>query len=91
MSIEISPGDIIILFDVLTTPPKKKWLCCICVAENWFLRINTAPRHHGFNLLISKSENPFLKHDSHIDFKGVIFKDPQTIQQSLENPENLIQ
>ena len=77
-------GDIIKLFDTLTTPPKKKWFLCIYVNENWLLRINTNPRIQGNNLKITKAENPFLHHDSHIDFTAVLGKSPVDIQ----NAEN---
>lgn len=76
------------MFDNLTTPPKNKWFCCVCVAENWFLRINTEPRHHGFNLLIQRNDNPMMDHDSYLDCRGVIVKDRQIIQTALENPAN---
>lgn len=84
----IVPGDVVVLFDVLTTPPKTKWFCSVCVAESWFLRINTEPRHHGLNVPVFQSENSFLDHDSHLDCKGIIFKDARTIQEILKDPSN---
>ncbi|MBF0140055.1 MAG: hypothetical protein HQL74_07230 [Magnetococcales bacterium] len=83
---DLSPGDVILLFDQLTTPPKTKWFCCVCVAENWFLRINSLPRRHGQNQLIEHSKNFFLSHNSHIDLLGVIAVHPDQVLNAIANP-----
>lgn len=58
--------DVIWLYDRSINPQKWKMQACIDFDAGWFLRINTRDRIRPC-VPISKAENEFLEHDSHVD------------------------
>jgi len=57
--------DVILVYDLETNPQKHKYHVCVCVDEGLFFRINTANWWQpSFPILVS--DNPFLRHDSHV-------------------------
>jgi len=57
--------DVILVYDLEVNPQKSKYHVCVCVDENLFFRINTASWWHP-SFLITTKDNPFLRHDSHV-------------------------
>ena len=67
----LRPGDVLIIFDRLTRPPKQKLHLCICEASSFFLRINSGPRWKP-NLPLRAAENDFLHHDSYLELRSLL-------------------
>ncbi|MHC8509665.1 MAG: hypothetical protein ACYYKD_09810 [Rhodospirillales bacterium] len=65
------PGDVIWLSADTLGLPKSKMHVCVCVEDGWYFRINTKG-HFAASFLISAAENPFLKHDSHIECGAIL-------------------
>lgn len=65
------PGDVIWLSADTLSQPKLKMHVCVCVEDGWYFRINTKG-HFAASFPISAVENPFLKHDSHIECGAVL-------------------
>lgn len=81
-------GDVVRLFDGATNPPKYKRFLCVCVADGWFLRINSKPIWTP-HLLLRQADNPAcLDHDSYLELRGVIEYDDSEIQSALRYPDN---
>lgn len=69
-------GHIYIINTVLSKPPKEKYAVCVCVADQFFIWINTEPRPHAHDQLpLLTGCHELVKHDSYVDCSK-IFRHP---------------
>ncbi len=67
----LAPGDVILVWDRGTRPPKHKRLICIDPGRQLFLRINFKALfrpHHP----LSAAESDFLDHDSFVELRQLV-------------------
>lgn len=65
------PGDVILVWDRETHPPKHKLLICVDREKQHFLRINSKP-HWQPNHLLLAAESSFLEHDSYVELRQFV-------------------
>lgn len=82
----LKPGNVIILYSGRNA--KDRMHVIVSVGQGWFFRINTKAHWPG-SFPIAKSENQFLKHDSHIECGGLVDVDISAIEISM-NERGLI-
>lgn len=65
----LRPGDVLYIYCRYIDPPHYKYVVCTCPNSPLFFFINSEPRRRtpDAQVLISKSDFPFLHHDSYID------------------------
>ena len=85
---EIRVGDVIRIFDGTTNPPKPKRFLCVCVAEGWFLRINTRSIWRPHFLLPHVGNENCLDHDSYLELRGIIEYDDYSLEEALSQGDN---
>lgn len=66
-------GHVYIVDTLLTKPPKEKYAVCVCVANGYFLWINSNPRPHNCDqLFLPAGIHELVKHDSYLDVSKVV-------------------
>ncbi|ANL52868.1 hypothetical protein [Rhizobium phaseoli] len=80
-------GHIYIVHTVLAKPAKDKFAICVCVADGYFIWINTKAAPHGRDQIpIAAGCHELVTHDSHIDLSK-IFRHPEwELEQAKEFP-----
>jgi hypothetical protein len=80
-------GHIYIVDTVLTKPPKAKFALCVCVAEGFFVWINTDMRSHGHDqLAIAAGCHDLVVHDSFLDLSRVVKHPSAELEEAREFP-----
>ncbi|ARC37865.1 hypothetical protein A6J80_17265 [Paracoccus yeei] len=75
--------DVIWIFDLNTRPQKRKMYVCLSYEMGWFMRINTKDTPRPC-VPISKGDNAFLHHDSHIEC-GILVLDEFEIDEAIRH------
>ncbi|WP_312361947.1 hypothetical protein [Ensifer sp.] len=66
-------GHIYIVPTVLTKPPKDKYAICVCVADGYFIWVNTEARQDGIDQLqIPAGCHRLIRHVSHVDLSRIV-------------------
>ncbi len=79
----IDTGEIILVFDENTRPPKPKLVVCVCPNEGMFFRINTH-NHWPDSVLIDEKSHPgALEHDSYVSCSGPMELDDTVIDEAI--------
>jgi len=82
-------GDVVRFFDGTTDPPKHKRFLCVCVADGWFLRINSKDCWNPkFHIPLVGNED-CLEWDSYLELRGVIEYDTDWLQEQLRDEDYL--
>jgi len=70
----ICAGDILYVYCIFIDPPHYKYAVCICPEYPLFFFINSEPRRSTADaqILIKKSDFPFLTYDSYINTATVV-------------------
>lgn len=80
-------GFVYIVETILTKPPKAKFALCVCVANGYFLWINTKPAPHGHDQLFLKAGcHPLIRHDSFLDLSRIVAHSSQELVEAREFP-----
>lgn len=73
-------GHVYVVHTTLTTPPKDKIVLCICAADNFFIWINTDPRHHGIGQFeLASGDHPALRHTCYADLSRATTFQPRDL------------
>jgi hypothetical protein len=81
-------GDIVLLFDATTRPPKPKLFLCVDAEECWFFRINTKPHWRPNFPLPLKGNEHCLDHDCFLELNGIIEYYEIEVEEALKYPNN---
>lgn len=65
-------GEVILVWDRHTRPPKDKRHICICPIKQQFLRINSNPYFPPHHLLLYANNTNILDHDSYVELNRIL-------------------
>ena len=78
-------GHVYIIDTVLTKPPKAKFAVCVCVANGYFLWINTKAAPHGRDqMALVAGCHQLVTHDSFLDVSRVVAHPPIELDEARE-------
>jgi hypothetical protein len=78
-------GHVYIVHTVLSKPAKDKFAICVCVAEGYFVWINTKAAPHGRDQLpIQAGSHELVTHDSHVDLSKIFRHPDREIEEAKE-------
>ena len=78
----VSVGDVVLIFDGTTSPPKHKRLLCVSDA-GWFLRINSKPLFRPHLAIFVADNQRCLDHDSFVELRGILDLDLPSLEQDI--------
>jgi hypothetical protein len=78
----VSVGEVVLIFDGTTRPPKYKRLLCVS-DDGWFLRINSKPLFRPHLEIHVADNSRCLDHDSFVELRGVLDLDLPSLAQDL--------
>lgn len=79
----IQVGDVVLVFDFGTRPPKEKFWTCVHVGRSWYFRLNTKPIWKP-NSLVDPREDPWADDKSRFVQLHVIEGDPDYVQDAID-------
>jgi hypothetical protein len=80
-------GHVYIVETALTKPPKAKFAICVCVAEGFFVWINTEARQGGRDqLAVVAGCHELVRHDSFLDLSRVVKHQTWELEDAREFP-----
>jgi len=70
----LNPGDLLYIFCIFRDPPDYKYVVCTRPRFPLFFLVNSQPRRTSpdAQILIKRSDFPFLKYDSYIDVSKMV-------------------
>lgn len=78
-------GYVYIVNTVLTNPPKEKFAVCVCVEPDYFVWINSAPRHHGIDQLpLAAGCHSLVIRNSVLDLSRIVAHPPAELVTARE-------
>lgn len=81
-------GHIYIVDTVLTKPAKEKFALCVCIADRYFVWINTNPAPHGKDqLFLPAGCHHLIKHDSYLDLSRIVCHPEWELNDAKEFPQ----
>ena len=71
----------------MTKPPKAKFALCVCVANGFYVWINSKPRPHGHDQMpLSTGCHELVEHDSFLDLSRVVIHPEYEMDDAREFP-----